>query len=67
MNNELDIFGKFLIKHFRDNAILKLHTLIEGNAKALALQQLPGKRGQSHFCVKSKRGRSMMWLCGRVW
>ena len=40
MNEELDIFGKFLMKHFRDNALYKLNALIEGKQKAPSLQQL---------------------------
>jgi len=40
MNEELDIFGKFLMKHFRDNALYNLNALIEGKQKAPSLQQL---------------------------
>lgn len=40
MNKELDKFGEFLMKNFRDNAIYKINTLFEGSAKAPAYQDL---------------------------
>ena len=45
MSEDLDIAGKFIMKHFRDNALLKLDSLLEGKLKAprlLALQSYIG-------------------------
>ena len=41
MSEELDIAGKFIMKHFRDNALSKLDALLKGEVNApglLALQ-----------------------------
>ena len=40
MSEELDIAGKFIMKHFRDNALSKLDALIEGKLKAPGLLSL---------------------------
>ena len=40
MNKELDKFGQFLMKNFRDNAIYKINSLFEGHSKAPAYQKL---------------------------
>lgn len=40
MNSELDIFGKLLMKSFRDRALYQLDTLIEGKFNVPSLQKL---------------------------
>lgn len=40
MNNELDIFGKFIIENFRDRAISSINTLLNGENKAPSLSSL---------------------------
>ena len=40
MSDELDKLGKFLMQHFRDNAIFKLDSLASSTIKAPSLQQL---------------------------
>ena len=40
MSKELDKFGQFLMKNFRDNAIYKINSLFEGHSKAPAYQEL---------------------------
>ena len=40
MTEELNIAGKFIMKHFRDNALSKLDALLEGKLKAPGLLEL---------------------------
>jgi len=45
MSNELDIFGEFLMKHFRDNAIHTVEALIAGKMNAPSLHSLQAAFG----------------------
>ena len=57
MSEELDIAGKFIMKHFRDNALSKLDALIEGKLKApglLALQSSIGSLGSEEIEILKK-------------